>query len=212
MQTSSLRTAEQEITRLAATDLAALWAQVSNFAEADVALNDVLPQLIRTYGDTVAGIAAEWYDDARESAGVGGYYRSMPAEISDTGAQSLADWASHHGTSMDAIYALAKGGAQRRILNFSRQTIMQSAHRDPRSAGWQRTGTGECDFCEMLISRGAVYTKATADFASHDDCRCSAVPAFKGRPVPVKPYRPSVRHSEADQTRAKSWIDEHLHN
>jgi hypothetical protein len=68
----------------------------------------------------------------------------------------------------------------------------------------------------MLIGRGAVYSEAGADFASHDHCNCSAVPAFGGQPRPVKPYTVSPRRTidpqtgkpvvDADFLRAKAWI------
>ena len=53
-----------------------------------------------------------------------------------------------------------------------------SSTTDPKARGWQRVGVGECDFCSMLIGRGAVYSEATADFLSHDHCHCYAEPAF----------------------------------
>ena len=91
---------------------------------------------------------------------------------------------------------------------------------DPKADGWQRTGVGECKFCEMLIGRGAVYTEATGDFGAHDDCHCSAVPAFKGRPRQVEPYVVGPRRKvdpttgelipDADFNRAKGWIDANL--
>lgn len=206
----SLRRAERELTRLAANDLAALWRQVSNFAEARVALADALPALVDTYGQAAAAVAADWYDEARAAAEVSGSFRALPASISDPGADVLAGWAASKGTDLAAIQELALGGMQRRILNFSRQTVMGSSLADPSADGWQRIGTGECDFCAMLVGRGAVYSEASADFASHDHCHCAAVPAFKGRPRAVKPYTPSQRHSDADQARAREWITEHM--
>jgi hypothetical protein len=70
------------------------------------------------------------------------------------------------------------GGLQRIIANADRQTIQASSIADPGARGWAREGSGNCDFCAMLIGRGAVYTEATADFDSHDHCGCIAVPAF----------------------------------
>lgn len=207
---ADLSRAERRLTRMAANDLAALWRQVSNFAEARVALADVLPSLVRTYGEAAAVVAADWYDEARAAAEVSGSFRALPAAIADPGVDALAGWAASKGTDLAAIRELAAGGMERRILNFSRQTVMGSSLADPRADGWQRVGLGECDFCAMLIGRGAVYSEATADFASHDHCHCGAVPAFKGRPRSVKPYTPSLRQSDADKARAKAWIAEHM--
>lgn len=207
---SDLRRSQEDLTRLALGDMAALWRQVSNAVEARIALEDVLPQLVHTYGQAAAAVAADWYDEAREAAESSGSFRAIPASIENSATDALALWATSTGTDMDSIRELIDGGLQRRIARWGRETIMGSSLADPAADGWQRVGVGECDFCEMLISRGAVYTEATADFGAHDHCRCQAVPAFKGSPRRVKPYKPSVRHSEADQARARKWIADHL--
>jgi hypothetical protein len=206
---ASLRKQQEALTRLALNDLAAMWRQISNAAEARVMLNDVLPALLNTYGSAAAAVAAEWYDEARRAADVSGSFRAIPADIKDSGAYELSGWATSKGTDLDAIRTLAEGGAQRRILNFSRQTVMGSSLADPAAHGWQRVGAGSCDFCAMLIGRGAVYSESSADFASHDHCHCAAAPAFDGAPKPVKPFTPSVRDTKKDQARAKAWIASH---
>jgi hypothetical protein len=62
----------------------------------------------------------------------------------------------------------------------------------------------------MLIARGAVYTEVTADFASHDHCNCSAVPAFGGQPLAVKPYTPSSKNiTDADRARVREYLRTH---
>lgn len=215
-----LRRGQQELARMAANELAAMWRQVSNAAEARVALNDILPALVRTYGQAAATLAADWYDEARAIADVGGAFTAIPADIVDSGTYALAGWAADKGTDVDSILALVEGGLARRILEFSRQTIMGSALADPAADGWQRVGVGDsCKFCAMLIGRGAVYSEATVDFASHDWCNCAAVMAFRGRPRPVKPYRVSPRRiigpdgkpvRDADFERAQAWIATHL--
>lgn len=189
--------------------MAALWRQVSNAVEARIALQDVLPSLVDTYGQAAAAVAADWYDEAREAAAVSGAFRAIPASIDDNATSALALWATESGTDLGSIQSLVNGGLQRRITNWSRQTVAGSALADPRADGWQRVGVGTCKtgFCDMLIGRGAVYTEATADFASHDNCKCSAVPAFKGAPRPVKPYTPSSRNiSDADRQRTIEYL------
>lgn len=207
---SDLRKGQEALARLAANDMAAMWRQVSNAVEARKALQDILPALIRTYGQAAAALAADWYDEARLAAEVGGSFTALPADLGDTGADALALWASEHGTDLAAVQALVEGGLSRRIANWSRQTVMGSALADPKADGWQRVGAGSCDFCNLLIGRGAVYSEATADFASHDHCHCAAVPAFSGKPRPVKKYTPGPRDATkaggADYDRAKAWI------
>lgn len=207
---SDLREAVAGLTRLAHGDLAALWRSVSNAAEARVALNDILPKLIDTYGIAAAALAADWYDDLRDKVGPARSFRAIPADIRDTGAPALIGWATSKATDMTSLAALVEGGMQRRIANFSRFTVMESSIADPSAHGWQRVGSGECAFCAMVIGRGAVFSEASADFASHDHCRCAAVPAFDGAPVPVKPYTPTNRNiSDADRARVRDWLASH---
>lgn len=207
---TELRSDLATLTRSASNDLAALWRQVGSAAQAEVALRDILPDVIETYGAAAATVAADWYDDQRDKAGVGRRFVAIPAEIPEVGAQALVGWALTEAQDMAGLERLILGGTQRRIVNFSRVTVMRSSIADPSATGWQRTGSGSCAFCALLIGRGAVYTEASADFASHDHCNCSASPAFAGESKPVKPYTPGPRQgNKADYARARAYIAEH---
>jgi hypothetical protein len=74
--------------------------------------------------------------------------------------------------------SLTFGAYSRTLMDAQREQIMSSAIKDRNTPGWRRIGAGGCDFCKMLIERGAVYSQRTAFFASHDRCRCSAEPAL----------------------------------
>ena len=104
------------------------------------------------------------------------------------------------------------GGLQRRIANVARDTVTFSAVEDPGADGWQRVArSGGCAFCRMLAGRGAVYTKSSSDFASHDDCHCVAMVAWKGIERPVKPYTPSAATiTDADRARVRAWMASNL--
>jgi hypothetical protein len=207
-----LRQGVADLNDLAAHDLSALWREVADAAQAAEALRDILPGLIDAYGSAAAAMAADWYDDLRAKVGVPGSFTAIPADIPDVGAPALIGWASSTATDDAAFRSLIEGGMQRRIANFSRLTVMGSSTADPRARGWQRVGEGACrnGFCDMLIARGAVYTEATADFAAHDHCKCQAVPAFGGEPLPVKPYTPSTRRtSDADRATVREWLASH---
>lgn len=186
---SGLRDGIAGLNVFAANDLNALWLHVETPGDAKTALYDVLPSIVSTYGTASATLAADWYDEQREKNAVKGNFRAIPADIPDPGTEALIGWASATATDMPAFQTLILGGVQRRIANFGRDTVSGSSIEDPGAQGWQREGSGDCDFCAMLIGRGAVYREETADFASHDHCRCSAVPAFDGVPIPVKPYK-----------------------
>lgn len=212
MRGLDLRDGVQGLVVLAEDDLALLWQQVRDAAEAQTALHDVLPALIDTYGLAASALAAEWYDELRDKVAAPGRFTAIAADIKDTGAHALVGWAGSKATDLNSMQELILGGMQRRIANFSRQTVMDSSVADPGAHGWQRVGVGECTngFCDMLIARGAVYSEATADFAAHDHCKCTAVPAFGGEPRPVKPFTPSVRSATpADRARVRDYLASH---
>lgn len=164
----------------ASSDLSALWREVETALQVETALRDVLPGLVDAYGAAAATVAADWYDDLRADQGVRGRFSAIPAEVAETGTQALVGWALTEATDLSTFQTLIEGGTQRRIANFSRFTVMDSAIKDPRAAGWKRVGVGACKngFCDMLIGRGAVYSEATASFQAHDNCQCTAVPAW----------------------------------
>lgn len=180
MPTSTqLRRDVASLTRLASADLAALWRDVETALATEAILRDVLPELVDAYGAAAATVAADWYDDLRDEREIRGRFVAIPAEVAETGTQALVGWALTEAQDLDSFKVLVEGGTQRRIANFARQTVMGSSIEDPQARGWKRTGTGRCDFCRMLIGRGAVYrSDATANFDSHDHCGCSAVPVW----------------------------------
>lgn len=214
MTATTLRNGVSTLTQAANRDLAALWNAVSTAVEARQALSDVLPALVDTYGAAAAALAAQWYDDQRAKANVRGRFEAAPIEVRATGSDALAGWGVSPlfdvNPDWNAARTLVEGGLQRRIANAARSTVTDAAVTDPQARGWQRQASGGCSFCSMLAGRGAVYTEASADFASHDHCNCVAVPAFQGQPLPVKPYKPSERNTtDADRARVRAWIASH---
>lgn len=205
--TNSHRADLAQLTGLAENDLRLIWAEF-NDTNTLTGLMDVLPNLVAVYGSAAATLGAEWYDEMREAADVAGQFSGIAAELPDPQrAHALAGWAVNTGTDQAATLALVTGGLQRIIANQDRQSVAVSAIEDPKAEGWQRAGSGKCDFCNVLIGRGAVYSKASADFASHDHCHCYAVPAFGGRPRLVKAYTPTTKNvTDADRARVRAYI------
>jgi hypothetical protein len=206
-----------ELTGLARGDLDVLWRRLSSDPErARDALVEILAQLGETYGAAAATLGADWYEELREALGVAGRFSAVASELPDEGRyEALAGWAVGPMFSSDpdiaAALALASGGLQKVIADADRLSVTQSSIADPKAEGWQRAGAGDCPFCDMLIGRGAVYTKESVRFGSHDSCKCVGVPAFGGRPVAVKPYEPTRSNiTDADRARVKAWIAENL--
>lgn len=174
-----LRSRVNGLARLANGDLAALWKHLERAVDAEEALRDILPALITTYGSAASLVASEWYDEIRAKAEASKRFAAIPAAAGDDGAQALVGWALATSTDAAAFKTLIEGGIQRRIANHARNTVTFSSVKDPSARGWMRVGDGSsCDFCSMLLGRGAVYTEASADFQAHDHCGCQAAPRF----------------------------------
>lgn len=203
-----------ELVRLAQTDLRVLWQQIADARIARELLADILPELLDVYGSAAGTLAADWYDELREELEIRGRFRAIVAELPPAGQTSaLAGWAVEDlfSAEPDWVAALTKaeGGLQRLIADVGRGTVTTSSIADPQATGWQRSASGGCGFCQMLASRGAVYSERSVRFGAHDNCRCTAVPAFTGRPVPVEPYKPSERDiTDADRARTRQWMRE----
>jgi len=174
----------QALTGLASRDLSLIWREFNTAEAARDGLMDVLPRLMAIYGSAAATLGADYYDTLRETAAVKGTFTAIPAELPDLGrTEALARWGVSPLFKAEPDFAssltLVTGGMQRIIANADRQTVTLSATQDRESRGWQRVGSGHtCEFCAMLLGRGAVYSEATADFESHDHCHCTAEPVF----------------------------------
>lgn len=161
-------------------------------------------ELQRTFPAWFAGASALVVRDATRSAGLASLYlrahrlgagvpgdlnvrlAGVPAEKMSTALRVTTLVAIKRSTlagksaeaAMVDAFVQSAGAATRLVLDAGRDTIRQTTIADPRSAGWQRVTSGGCDFCRMLAGRGDVYSEATADFASHDHCACSAEPVY----------------------------------
>lgn len=70
--------------------------------------------------------------------------------------------------------------AMRHAIGGGRDTISATTEADKYAIGYRRVGSGKtCDFCQMLIGRGAVYSGPTSGFHAHDGCSCSAEPVYE---------------------------------
>lgn len=208
---------------LALAELTAVWNRIVG-ASPDLvrdALADALPGLVEQYGSAAATLGADWYDEMRELAGVPGRFRAVPISAPPVERldvmvgvvtrplfpreQTVESEGGERVTQTippDPLTAktLLDGAAQRLVADMDRDTVRGSLILDPQARGWARQTTGlSCPFCVMLAGRGSVYAAETANFASHDNCDCLAVPVFGGDPRPVKPYVPSPKLKTQDQ-------------
>jgi hypothetical protein len=164
-------------------------------------------------------LAARQYAQQRKAA-VGGGFSPRPADPPpvEQVAQTV-DWAVQPLWSADVLtQPLTEAGSsaiadakarlaastERLVQDTGRDTIIGNVQRDRQAKAWARIPEpGACSFCLMLATRGAVYrSEKTAEFKSHDNCRCHVEPVFTA-------YEPSaaVRQAQAlwaSSTRGKS--------
>lgn len=203
----------QDVTALALAELVNLWdLPVDALTEA---LTEVLPAAVYTYAAATAAFAADLYDELREANEIRGGFRAIVPEM-DLGADALAGWAVEPlrlpEPKIEIARFRAEGGLQKRMANAANLTTTTSATEDPEARGYmRRTRPGACKFCIMVASRGGVFTKASSTFACHEKCYCEAVPAWGGKALPVKAYKPSDRPQTAeDRARVRKWISDNL--
>lgn len=212
----ALAGALQQLSVQAATDLEVIWQSVSDAAEAQEGLADILPAIIDMYGSGAEALAAEWYERAREQVGARGSFAAMIPDHPNSGAVELSRWGVgplyQQKPDWNAARQLVAGGLQRRIWDANRRVIMHSSIIDPQSRGWQRlAGGGSCGFCRMLESRGGVYNSESVQFGSHDNCNCVATPAWKFEPNRVEKFSASeLDIPDKDKARAKQWMAANL--
>lgn len=147
------------------------------------ALLDGVPEVIGYYSEGSAALAADFYDERREAAGVRAPYATelVLVERGVNIRRGIA-WAS------SPLFEGMDDAAEQRLAEIVqletarpyRDTILTNTNADPQAIGWQRITSNCCPFCTMLAARGAVYREATARFAAHPHCDCSAAPAFVG--------------------------------
>lgn len=206
---SSLR----DVTDLALAELAALWDLP--VGELSGALTDLLPAAVYTYTAATSVLAADLYNVMREANDVTGDFQAVIPDA-DFGADALTGWAIEPLRLLEPKIEVARfraeSGLQKRMANAANLTMTTSAAEDPQARGYmRRTNTGACDFCRMVASRGGVFTKASSTFACHENCFCESVPAWGGRALPVKAYKPSDRpQTDADRARVREWIAANL--
>lgn len=85
----------------------------------------------------------------------------------------------------------AYGVGRRHARESARNYMGKASMRTKGIKGYKRVTTGSetCGFCEMLESRGAVYSYESVGFRSHENCDCLGVPTVSGpAPSPDQKY------------------------
>lgn len=177
------------ITTLAQDTVTDLWSTLNPSRNNPLAVRGALetyyPDIVQVYSDSTALVAADFYDSMRRvptSAGSFAAIMAQPANVERASAvarwaitplfQSEPDW--------DKALTHLLGGTDRLVKQAGRDTVFESAMKDPAITGYARVpgGAEPCRFCLMLAGRGAVYKTDRAAGALnryHNDCNCAPV-------------------------------------
>lgn len=163
------------------------------------ALLQFFPELVTTYGDVSALLAADFYDMLRDVPPSAASFQAAFAAPVDPGkAQGATRWAvgALFVEDVPLFTSQILGSTQRLVTQRGRDTIFDNAGRDPVRTSVARvpSGTDTCTFCIMLASRGAVYGDLVAagemnEF--HDNCDCVPTVMRSKRDYP-EGYDPAV--------------------
>lgn len=167
------------------------------------ALVAFLPDLVASYGEAAAVVAADWYDDMREAAGAPhGFHAGLGDLVPDEAVVARARYGAQHlwTENPDQTRRFLLGVVDQYVKQAARNTLVQAGRRDPWKPRFARVprGTVTCGFCLMLASRGPVYLteKTAGGFTKfHGLCDCQIVPIGPNDPLPDG-YDPDALYGE----------------
>lgn len=203
-----LTAAQRELVRMAQNELRGFFGSVDLMRPELVrdALVEIVPLLTREYGELVATVAAEWFEQVHPGA-----FLAQTAAETFPSAGVVENVRYHAGALFtDDPYAAVNGisGAlQRFILYSGRATVARNVQLDPSKPRFGRVPTGAktCAWCGMLASRGFVYlSEQTAGIVAedyHDDCNCAIVPSFDADDAHIEGYDPDRLYDQYLQAR-----------
>lgn len=188
-----LSRANKRLVRLAEEDFDAVWTRfdLSKPAVVRDALLEIVPSIVRKYGDIAGAMTAEWVESVREArvgtTGFVGVAAPVDRVAIEQTVRAFAGhlWTDQPGLARDAIVT----GVGRYVRQPGRETVKQAVIRDPMKPRWARipTKAKTCEFCLMLAARGAVYAseESAGQFdAWHGGCGCEAVPVYDAGDMP----------------------------
>lgn len=122
--------------------------------------------------------------------------------------QSLGAGKSAEAAMNDGLSSML-GATQRQVLDGGREVTTGHAKYDPRAEGVARVASANaCAFCMMLASRGAVYTRESAAFVTHDGCGCSYEVGYTGTDYDLPPGSANAVQEWDDYSKANAEADE----
>lgn len=208
-QVDRQRQAQASLARRARVDLETFWRRLdlTQPEAARDALLEFLPLLTDRYGEAAAALAADYFDELADEAGVRTRARVAATVAEDVVHAQVRRTAGHLWTpTPEQMLAALAPVIDRYVKAPARDTLVESTGRA--RGRWARVPTGRetCAFCLVMASRGFVYeTAATAGDRGtfHGDCDCQIVPDWSDAPV-LDGYNPDLLHEVYDKARARA--------
>lgn len=178
-QVQAMRAGYDEVERMIRRDLRKLWPRLRNSTPDTIrnVLLNMAPMLSDQYGSVATAMAAEWFEMVTGQTAVLADL-TVPAAVESSVRYNAGGlFRGRQEAALEQIGA----SLVRHSLQPARSTVALSSSR-ARLRYARSPRPGACAWCLMLASRGAVYTKQTAKYASdgdkyHDDCYCVPEPA-----------------------------------
>lgn len=167
--------------------LIVLWDRVEPRSDADFGRwLALVAAVVRQSAATSAALAASYYSTLR-----GDGYAPIVEDVIDEARLTASLTATGPAAMRRAIgrgvepatasvtaKATSAAAGMRHALNAGRTTLLTNVANDDDAYAWRRVVSGNaCKFCDALAGR--VHRDASAGFAAHDGCACSAEPLFR---------------------------------
>jgi hypothetical protein len=205
-----VRRAQASIAFAAKREVAAVWPKLLTMPPDRVAvvMAELLHEIGHEYGNAAGSLAADYYDDLREAAKVGGRFVAAPSEMPPMERfEALSRWGVGPmfgaAPDVDKALSLMLGGLSRIVLNGGRDTISDAVAADPATPTFARHASANaCAFCAMVASRGAVYTSAAS----------AGVVVGRGAALSTNIGRTKGRKAQGIKTRGKRSLGDKYHD
>lgn len=197
------RRALGDVTTLAIAELVRFWRGRPEAPDLTAGLaRQAMTELVSGYGLAAGALGADFYDNLRAEAAIGGTFAARVAVPDPEAVQNITGWAlaplfAPEKPDDEAALSRLSGGLQLLVADADRQTVITNTRTDPADVRYARHASANaCAFCAMTATRGAVYrSEESAGDKYHRSCHCIAVPVWPGQEVPEAPYVSKWRES-----------------
>lgn len=148
-------------------------------------LPDQVTPIVQQLNAAAAQVSATWYDELAPTEPYLAEVPDLDTLLPTEKVLASISWAVNTATTVDTALAQMQKAMQRHVLDGSRNTVLHNAKKENVKYVRHANYAGVCNWCLVMATKGAVYSSASAALASHDNCKCFAVPIRKG--VDYKP-------------------------